>query len=150
MSSATKRKHVTRGVVENFDLPKDDELVVKVVAGRGNNLHEVREHTGQAFLVSMPPKFRKNVWIKRGDFVVVKPIEEGDKVKAEIVTILYKEQIKHIKEQQLWPEGFQQEVVEEAAREVNSEDSEDESDIFQNTNRPIQEEESETSESEED
>ena len=30
MSSATKRKHVTRGVVENFDLPKDDELVVKV------------------------------------------------------------------------------------------------------------------------
>jgi len=150
MSSATKRKHVTRGVVENFDLPKDDELVVKVVAGRGNNLHEVREHTGQAFLVSMPPKFRKNVWIKRGDFVVVKPIEEGDKVKAEIVTILYKEQIKHIKEQQLWPEGFQQEVAEEAAREVNSEDSEDESDIFQNTNRPIQEEESETSESEED
>lgn len=90
------------------------------------------------------------MWIKRGDFVVVKPIEEGDKVKAEIVTILYKEQIKHIKEQQLWPEGFQQEVVEEAAREVNSEDSEDESDIFQNTNRPIQEEESETSESEED
>ena len=30
MSSATKRKHVTRGVVENFDLPKDDELIVQV------------------------------------------------------------------------------------------------------------------------
>jgi len=148
MSSATKRKHVTRGVVENFDLPKDDELIVQVVAGRGNNLHEVREHTGDTFLVSMPTKFRKNVWIKRGDFVVVKPIQEGDKVKAEIVTILYKEQIKHIKEQRLWPEGFQQEVVEEAPREVHSEDSEDESDLFQNTNRPVYEE-SETSESEE-
>ena len=36
----------------------------------------------------MPTKFRKNVWIKRGDFVMVQPIDEGDKVKAEIVHIL--------------------------------------------------------------
>ena len=36
----------------------------------------------------MPTKFRKNVWIKRGDYVLVQPIEEGDKVKAEIVQIL--------------------------------------------------------------
>ena len=64
---------------------------------------------------------RKNVWIKRGDFVVVKPIEEGDKVKAEILTILYKEQIKYIKAENQWPEGFeskiddQEEGVEEEA-----------------------------------
>ena len=32
-----------------------------------------------SYLVSMPTKFRKNVWIKRGDFCIVKPIEEGDK-----------------------------------------------------------------------
>ena len=30
MSSATKRKHVTRDVVENFTLPKDDESIVQV------------------------------------------------------------------------------------------------------------------------
>ena len=36
----------------------DEYRLPQVVAGRGNNLHEVREHTGQAFLVSMPPKFR--------------------------------------------------------------------------------------------
>ena len=30
MSSATKRKHVTRDVVENFTLPKDDERIVQV------------------------------------------------------------------------------------------------------------------------
>ncbi len=45
------------------------------------------------FLVSMPNKFRKNVWVKRGDFVIVAPIEEGDKVKGEIATVLYKEQV---------------------------------------------------------
>ncbi len=41
----------------------------------------------------MPNKFRKNVWVKRGDFVIVAPIEEGDKVKGEIATVLYKEQV---------------------------------------------------------
>ena len=33
---------------------------------------------------------------------MVEPIGEGDKVKAEIVSILYKEQIKYIKEEGLW------------------------------------------------
>ena len=42
------------------------------------------------YLVSMPNKFRKNVWVKRGNYCIVEPIEEGDKVKAEIVRILYK------------------------------------------------------------
>ena len=102
---------------------------------------------------------RKNVWIKRGDFVVVKPIEEGDKVKAEILTILYKEQIKYIKAENQWPEGFeskiegQEEGVVEEEKEKGSEeeDSEDDSDLFQNTNRPIysESESSDESESEE-
>jgi len=158
MSSATKRKHVTREVEQDFSLPEGGQTIVKVVAGRGNNLHEVQDHTGEAFLVSMPNKFRKNVWIKRGDFVVVNPIEEGDKVKAEICTILYKEQIKYIKAENLWPAGFVK--SEEAAqdlsklkiKEVNSNsevESDDESDLFQNTNRPVYEK-SEDSESCED
>jgi len=161
MSSATKRKHVTRDVVQNFTLPQDDETIVQVVAGRGNNLHEVRRDSGETFLVSMPTKFRKNVWIKRGDFVVVKPIEEGDKVKAEILTILYKEQIKYIKAENQWPAGFEAAKVEEEEEEEGEQkdkgseeeegDSEDDSDLFQNTNRPIysESESSDETESEE-
>merc|ERR1712147_409123 len=158
MSSATKRKHVTRDVVQNFTLPQDDESIVQVVAGRGNNLHEVKTQTGETFLVSMPTKFRKNVWIKRGDFVVVKPIEEGDKVKAEILTILYKEQIKYIKAENQWPVGFESKIedreegVEEKEKGSDEEeDGEDDSDLFQNTNRPIysESESSDESESEE-
>ena len=34
--------------------------------------------------------------------MLVDPIDEGDKVKAEIIQILYKEQIKYIKEEGLW------------------------------------------------
>ena len=104
---------------------------------------------------------RKNVWIKRGDFVVVKPIEEGDKVKAEILTILYKEQIKYIKAENQWPAGFEaakvveEEEEEEEEKDKGSEeeegDSEDDSDLFQNTNRPIysESESSDETESEE-
>ena len=102
---------------------------------------------------------RKNVWIKRGDFVVVKPIEEGDKVKAEILTILYKEQIKYIKAENQWPVGFETVKVEEEQEEgegkdkgsEEEEDSEDDSDLFQNTNRPIysESESSDETESEE-
>ncbi|XP_005092024.2 probable RNA-binding protein EIF1AD [Aplysia californica] len=106
MSVTTKKKHVTKEVLEEYPLPEGSRQVVKVVASRGNNLHEVVTSRGEKFLVSMPSKFRKHVWIKRGDFILVEPIEEGDKVKAEISHILFKEQIKHIQEQNLWPEEF--------------------------------------------
>lgn len=162
MSRATKRKHVTREVEQDLTLPQQGQIIVKVVAGRGNNLHEVVDDKGETFLVSMPTKFRKNVWIKRGDFVLVSPIEEGDKVKAEIITILYKDQIKYIKNEKLWPEGFEKQVepVEEGLGKLdinqgeegdNSDcdsESEDDSDLFQNTNRPVYEASDEGSDSE--
>ena len=167
MSQSTKRKHVTKEVLDEFRLPQNNEKVVQILGGRGNNLHEVYDPSWQnpggigaelvsdtqKYLVSMPTKFRKNVWIKRGDFVVVEPIVEGDKVKAEIVQILYKEQIKYIKEQGLWPSDFTEDSKIEGSKSSNkqnqkapfetpsncesdSENSDDESDLFQNTNRP--------------
>lgn len=181
MSQSTKRKHVTKEVLDEFRLPVNSEKIVQVLAGRGNNLHEVydpsvqnAESTGsiipantRKYLVSMPVKFRKNVWIKRGDYVVVEPIAEGDKVKAEIVQILYKEQIKYIKDQGQWPAEFFDDAEREDSKDATgkaqkeipgainsqdeSEDSDDESDLFQNTNRPkvdIVEESSESSSSE--
>jgi len=181
MSQSTKRKHVTKEVLDEFRLPQNNEKIVQIIAGRGNNLHEVydpncesasdvtlnQELGANKYLVSMPTKFRKNVWIKRGDYVVVEPILEGDKVKAEIVQILYKEQIKYIKEQRLWPKEFSDEKENESKsfdeqkidsnkrvdnNELESdEESDDESDIFQNTNRPkvdIIEESSDSSSSE--
>ena len=134
----------------------------QVVAGRGNNLHEVVDHSGDSFLVSMPTKFRRNVWIKRGDFVIVTNIEEGDKVKAEISSILYKDQIKFIKSEGQWPEGFQAgdtnpedqlsklQLKDNTEERSDSEEAseEDDSDLFQNTNRPVYEASEEESDSE--
>lgn len=98
---------------------------LQVLGSPGSNLHEVVTSDNRRFLCSLPTKFRKNIWIKRGffaiiiffcfptcndkqcpylsgDFVVVEPIHEGDKVKAEIVRILYPKHIKVIEKDGLW------------------------------------------------
>lgn len=66
MSAYTKRKHVSKEVEEFDDLP-NDRAIVKIVCGKGNNLHLVQTDNGEEYLVSMPTKFRKYVWVKRGE-----------------------------------------------------------------------------------
>ncbi|XP_035525459.1 probable RNA-binding protein EIF1AD [Morone saxatilis] len=151
MSQATKRKHVVKEVLGDFVTLTENQQVVKVIGSRGNNLHEAVTAKGETFLVSMPTKYRKNLWIKRGDYVIVDPIEEGEKVKAEISFILYKDHIQYLQKQQCWPEGFMEEPLEqdktnkqqEKEEETeekdegvsDSDDDDDESDLFVNTNR---------------
>ncbi|CAH1710242.1 probable RNA-binding protein EIF1AD [Aphis gossypii] len=120
MSRATKRKHVQKEMLTaDWNGPVDDQRIVRIIAGRGNNLHEVFSvEDNETFLVSMPAKFRRNVWVKRNDYVVIEPIAEGDKVRGEIVHVLTKEDMKLMK-QKGW------------GKEDNN------SDIEPNTNRPI-------------
>ncbi len=159
MSKSTKRKYVTKEVLDDFDLPKENQKIVQIVGGRGNNLHQVIEaDETTSYLVSMPTKFRKNVWIKRGDFCVVEPIEEGDKVKAEIVRILYKDQIRHIKSEGQWPFKSVEKEEKETATSKATKDSSDNSAtedsdaddvlLFQNPNRPVVQQDEESSEEE--
>lgn len=69
-------------------------------------------------LAFLPTKFRKLVWIKRNDFVIVECGEEESEDESEkdgggaaggggfryvITHILYKDQVKHIKSKGLWP-----------------------------------------------
>ncbi|XP_060531032.1 probable RNA-binding protein EIF1AD [Cylas formicarius] len=126
MSRATKRKHVMLEVLhDDFSHPSENQQIVRVLVSRGNNLLEVESTNGNTFLASMPTKYRKNVWVKRGDFVLVEPIEEGDKVKAEIVRILTNQHVKYFKKEKVWPKEFDTQVEKE-----NNED-----DLFVNTNR---------------
>ncbi|KAL7978385.1 hypothetical protein Chor_014924 [Crotalus horridus] len=65
MSQATKRKHVVKEVLEEYVVPSERQQIVRVLGTPGNNLHEVETPERARFLVSMPTKFRKNIWIKR-------------------------------------------------------------------------------------
>lgn len=151
MSKATKRKHVVKEVLGDFITPNEKQQIMKIMGSNGNNLHDAVTERGERFLLSMPTKFRKNIWIKRGDFVIVDPIEEGDKVKGEINFILYRDHIHHLRKVGIWPKGFdagrvgeqkeaQQDETKSKAHdkdedEDDSSNSEDEQDLFVNTNR---------------
>lgn len=42
MSEYTKRKHVHNEILsENFELPKENQTIVRVVEGKGSQLYEV-------------------------------------------------------------------------------------------------------------
>ncbi|XP_059061692.1 probable RNA-binding protein EIF1AD [Achroia grisella] len=132
MSKVNKRKHVMNEALwDDYELPKENQSVVRVLKSKGNNLHEVCTPNGEEYLVSMPTKFRKNIWVKRGDYILVEPILEGDKVKAEIVKIMNKDSIKYYKENSLWPKEFDDGKKEE--NRINNGDDDD--DLFVNTNR---------------
>ncbi|XP_051710831.1 probable RNA-binding protein EIF1AD isoform X2 [Oryctolagus cuniculus] len=106
MSQATKRKHVVKELLGEPVVPSEQQQIVRVLRTPGNNLHEVETAQGQRFLVSMPSKYRKNIWIKRGDFLIVDPIEEGEKVKAEICFVLCKDHVRSLQREGRWPEAF--------------------------------------------
>lgn len=103
--------------------------------------------TQESYLVSMPSKFRKSFWIKRGDFVLVEKIAEGEKVKGEIVRILSGDHMKEFSRAGVWPKAFQNK------REHDSDDCDIAADDDCNPNRKFssrqsKEQTSSTSESE--
>lgn len=128
MSRAMKRKHVLReNLKDDYSVPTADQQIVKILKNTGNNLHAVQSPDGTTFLVSMPTKFRGNIYVRRGTFVLIEPIKEGVKVKGEIVRILTSEHIKYFKQDNVWPKEFSSDD------QQNLNDCED--DIYVNKNR---------------
>lgn len=127
-------------LADDFEHPQGNEQFARILASRGNNLHEAESPAADSFLVTMPTKFRRNVWIKRGDFVIVSPIDEGDKVKAEIVRILTPQHIKEFTKDGIWPSYFvrvkrdEEPTVQTACEDASGSDS-DADDLIKNTNR---------------
>lgn len=110
----------------------------------------------------MPTKFRNNVWVKRGDYILVETIEEGDKVKAEICKILTPEHVKEYTKANIWPKRFDKKNYQNIENDVQNNkyvnSDSDENDLEPNMNRPMptrtfdddSEEDKECSSSEED
>ncbi|XP_051631629.1 probable RNA-binding protein EIF1AD isoform X5 [Manacus candei] len=146
MSRATKRKHVVQQLLRDSVEPRAAQSVVRVLGTPGNNLHEVETAEGTRFLASMPPRFRKHIWIKRGDFLLVDPIEEGSKVKAEISLVLLPPHVRSLQLQGLWPEAFG------TPERPNSREGDGDKDggLFVNTNRVGTPGDEDTGDSEED
>ncbi|CAJ0586161.1 unnamed protein product, partial [Mesorhabditis spiculigera] len=111
MSVATKRRFVQNKCDTEYLELKEGDKIARICESRGNNLHEVEDENGDIYLASMPAKFRRTVWVLRDQFVVLQPIEEGDKVKAEIEHVLDEDNILNMWEQKLWPARFESYAV---------------------------------------
>ena len=140
------RKHLTDSVMFDLPEPAEHERIAKIVATRGgnqfdimlpneSNLHGAKRVSKLAIL---PTKFRKLVWLKRNDFVIVATGSDDDDedetatadgdskedttkassggIRFIITHILYKEQVKHLRSKGLWPTGddeFEEDVSNE-------------------------------------
>lgn len=109
------RKGVTERVLYGNPEPKENEIIVRVTALRGTNLFEVVDTHGTKSVTMLPTKFRKLIWVKRGDYLIVGEGDGGETTTATgkkgavtsiVEHILYKDQIKDLKHKQLWPSGF--------------------------------------------
>lgn len=160
------RKHLTDHVLNDLPIPTKSQRIAQVQATRGGNQFEIQVE-GQEHLALLPAKFHKLVWVKRGDYVIV---EKGDEPSSElegvenasgirfmIAHILYKEQIKHLRGNGLWPVEFSEDNADEQFLETfnkNLEEGhfheeaiacdgisydfvEDDCDLFINTNRSV-------------
>jgi probable RNA-binding protein EIF1AD len=109
---AMQKKNIIQEFMADSDfLPSDNQLIVRYVSGKGNNLHEVEcpsvdlgaPAKSTFFLVSMPKKFRQLVWLRKGDCIVIDPIAEGKKVLGEIICVLPLKSVMTLIENGHWP-----------------------------------------------
>ena len=119
MSIATKKKHVIKELADDDYTLLEGQVLVKVTGIRGNQLYEVKTASGDQFLVSMPKKFRNTVWVKAGSIVAIECIEEGNKVKGEIVRVFLKDHIKRMKADGNWISEFDDDVRIDSNREID-------------------------------
>lgn len=135
---------------DDFEI-EQGQVYARSLGPRGNHQHEVEFIDGEKKLVTLPPRFRNVVWLKRGHYVIVDPtVGISEKVGGEIVQVLFPKNIKDLKAAGKWPEEFsdpkseplqqQQPASTKNALDQDQEDEDDEDDqddLFVNNNRPV-------------
>jgi probable RNA-binding protein EIF1AD len=113
------RKNVTDEVLHGLPEPTASQAVAVVCRSLGSNLVAVETGGGEAGMAMLPTKFRKLVWIKRGDYVIVSQAEGevatagggAGKVRFIIDAVLYAEAVKHLAARGMWPPRFEAAAV---------------------------------------
>ena len=100
------KRHLLATAEETANPPAElesDQAIARVVKGEGKNLYLVQLPSTKSLLVELPSRFRSQIWIKRGGFVLVdtSAFEERDnKLDGEIVNIVRDE--KQWRKQAYW------------------------------------------------
>ncbi|KAI8593172.1 hypothetical protein BDZ88DRAFT_405734 [Geranomyces variabilis] len=162
-----RKQHTSQEALESLPLPTPATPVARVIDNRGGGNYDVLIASNsdpaatETLIVSLPAKFRKLIWVKKGNFVIIQLADEtsaGGKVGGEILNVLFPDQIKHIKSKGLWPEQFATSLSATATPPAETDkgsadaesDSDNDDDLFVNSNRRVQSSDEEESEEEED
>lgn len=92
-----RRPQQTEGE-QRIRMPREGEVLGMVIALVGGSRMKVACKDGKERTCRIPGKFKKRVWVREGDVVIVKPWEiEGDK-KGDIIWRYYPLQARILKE----------------------------------------------------
>jgi len=61
-----RRKRIANNILNEMPELKEGQVIMRSLGPKGKNLHEAELPDGTVTLVTLPPKFRNLVWIKRG------------------------------------------------------------------------------------
>ncbi|KAJ3226947.1 putative RNA-binding protein eif1ad [Clydaea vesicula] len=129
-----KKAHKKKQTEEEFPLPTPTQLIAKVTEIRGGNLFLTKTENDTESLTSLPTKYNKLLWVKKNNYLIIEPnTEKTNKIDSEIVHVLFREQIKHIKKCNKWPIVFADKG--ELENEKLDDDYNNSDDIFKNNNR---------------
>ena len=124
--------HLQQALQSYASPPGPNEVICRAQGSRGGNKVDVMLPDGFQALVILPARFRKQIWIRNGGFLIVEVIEDaergGERVfNGEIVRVLLKDDEKHLRGLDggvWWPERWS--VREEAEAEEGEGEEEEE------------------------
>ena len=61
-----RKKHSIQTFLSEDPVPEVGQVIARVIAPRGNNIHEVQLPNGATTLAELPPRYRNVIWVKRG------------------------------------------------------------------------------------
>ncbi|CAB4389624.1 unnamed protein product [Rhizophagus irregularis] len=105
-----RKQKTTNNLLKSVPLPTETQKISKVLNWRGKNLFEIQFSDGNTTLCTLPPKFRNLIWVKRGSYVIINPINETERVNkigGEIEHVLFPEHVKNFKSEGIWPQEFE-------------------------------------------
>ena len=73
------RKHVTQDFSDSERVPKEGELYAEIDQSHGGNIFGILTSEGVNTLARLPTKFRKLIWVKRGDMVMFRVLPTSTK-----------------------------------------------------------------------
>ena len=97
------KRSISQKALRELPQISQDQCIAKVIETKGGGLFQIESALDHLDLVSLPSKFQKLLWVRRGTYVVVQPDSESKtKINGEIVHVLLPGDIKDLKNLGLW------------------------------------------------